>query len=50
MYYRDFPSDPVDENLPSNAGNLDSILDWRTKIPYAAGQLSPTREKPVCHS
>ena len=39
------------KNPPSNAGDVDSILDQGTKIPYAAGQLSPratTREKPTC--
>ena len=37
----DFPGGPVVKNLPSNAGNAGSIPGWRTKIPHAAGQLSP---------
>ena len=36
----DFPGGPVVKNLPSNAGDLDSIPNQGTKIPYAAGQLS----------
>ena len=38
------------KNLPSNAGDAGSIPGWGTKIPHAAGQLSPcatTREKPA---
>ena len=41
------------KNPLSNAGDMGSILDQGTKIPYAAGQLSPwttTREKPMCSS
>ena len=55
---RDFPGGPVVKNPPSNAGYVDSISGLGTKIPHAAGQLSPcvqlqsmqatTREKPVC--
>ena len=29
------------KNPPSNAGNLGLIPGWGTKIPHAAGQLSP---------
>ena len=29
------------KNPPSNAGDMDSIPGWGTKIPHAAGQLSP---------
>ena len=36
----DFPGGPVVKNLPSNAGDLDSIPNQGTKISYAAGQLS----------
>ena len=51
------------KNPPSNAGDVGSIPGERTKIPYAAGQLSPRatttepappvaqepqQEKPVC--
>ena len=51
------------KNLPPNAGDMGSIHGWGTKIPHAAGQLSPrrhnyrahalwspwaTREKPKC--
>ena len=28
------------KNLPCNAGDIDSIPDWGTGIPHAAGQLS----------
>ena len=37
------------KNPPSNAGGIDSIPGWGTKIPHAAGQLSlcsATRESP----
>ena len=38
---RDFLSGPVVKKLPSNAGDTGSIPGWGTKIPHAAGQLSP---------
>ena len=38
---RDFPGGPVVKNPPYNAGDVDSIPGQRTKIPHAAGQLSP---------
>ena len=37
----DFPGGPVVKNPPSNAGDLRSIRGQGTKIPHAAGQLSP---------
>ena len=37
----DFPGGPVVKNLPSNAGDAGSIPGQGTKIPHAAGQLSP---------
>ena len=37
----DFPGGPVVKNPPYNAGDAGSIHDWGTKIPHAAGQLSP---------
>ena len=39
--YRDFPGGPVVKNPPSNAGDAGSIPGRGTKIPCAAGQLSP---------
>ena len=36
-----FPDGPVVKNLPYNAGDVGSIPGWGTKIPHAAGQLSP---------
>ena len=51
IYFWDFPGGQGLKNPPSNAGDMGSILDQGTKIPYAAGQLSPlatTREKPMC--
>ena len=38
---RDFPGGPVVKNPPYNAGDKGSIPGWGTKIPHAAGQLSP---------
>ena len=38
---RDFPDGPVVKNPPSNARDLGSVPGWGTKIPHAAGQLSP---------
>ena len=38
---RDFPGGPVVKNLPCNAGDAGSIPGQGTKIPHAAGQLSP---------
>ena len=38
---RDFPGGPVVKNLPYNAGGTGSIPGQGTKIPHAAGQLSP---------
>ena len=45
----DFPGGPVVKNPPSNAGDAGSIPGWGTKIPHAAGQLSPcaATTKPV---
>ena len=37
----DFPSGPVVKNPPYNAGDAGSIPGQGTKIPHAAGQLSP---------
>ena len=45
--WMDFPGGPVVKNPPSKAGNMGSIPGRGTKIPHAAGQLSPgaaTRE------
>ena len=35
------PDGPVVKNLPTNAGDTGSIPGGGTKIPHAAGQLSP---------
>ena len=35
------PGGLVVKNLPCNAGDSGSIPGWKTKIPYAAGQLNP---------
>ena len=40
-WVRDVPGGPVVKNLPSNAGDVCSIPGRGTKIPRAAGQLSP---------
>ena len=47
---RDFPGGPVVKNPPSNAGDAGSIPGRGTKIPPAAGQLSPgaTTTEPGC--
>ena len=34
---RDFPGSPLVKNLPSNSGDMGSILSWRTRIPQAVG-------------
>ena len=50
MIVRDFPGDPVVKNLPSNAGDTDSIPGQGTKISHVVGQLSlcsATREAPA---
>ena len=36
----DFPSGPMVKNPSSNAGDVGSIPDWKTKILHAAEQLS----------
>ena len=38
---RDFPGGPVVKNLLANAGDAVSFPGQETKIPHAAGQLSP---------
>ena len=38
---RNFSGGPMVKNLPSNAGDAGSISGQGTKIPQAAGQLSP---------
>ena len=35
LHERDFPSGPVVENPPCNAGDSGSIPGWGTKIPQA---------------
>ena len=47
---RDFTGGPMLKNPPSNAGDVGSIPDQGTKIPHAAGQLSPraTTTEPGC--
>ena len=48
----DFPGGPVVKNPPSNAGDTGSIPGRGTKIPHAAGQLSPhaTTREPAHHN
>ena len=41
MEVRDFPGGPVVKHLPYNAGDAGSIPGQGTRIPHAAGQLSP---------
>ena len=46
-----FPRGPGVKHLPSDAGNVGSILGQRTKISQARGQLSlcaSIRKKPAC--
>ena len=45
----DFPGGVVVGNLPSSAGDMGSTPGWGTKIPHAAGQVSPraTTAEPV---
>ena len=40
------------ENPPSNAGDMNLISGWGTKIPHAVGNLSPraAAAEPVCSS
>ena len=40
-YAWDFPGGPVVKNPPSSAGDMGSIPGRGTKVPHAAGQLSP---------
>ena len=37
----DFPGGPMEKDPPYNAGDTGSIPGQGTKIPHAAGQLSP---------
>ena len=48
----DFPGGPVVKKPPCNAGGEDSIPGRGTKIPHAAGHLSPhtTTAEPTRHS
>ena len=39
--FEDFPGSPVVKHPTCNAGDVGSIPDQGTKIPHAAGQLSP---------
>ena len=45
-----FPGGPVVKNPPSNSGDTGLIPGQGTKIPHAAGQLSPRALEPACHS
>ena len=40
----DFPGDPVVKTLPSNAGRVDSIPSWGTKIPQTSQPKKPKHE------
>ena len=42
MLYWDFPGGPVVKNPPYNSGDTVLIPGQGTKIPHAAGQLSPS--------
>ena len=46
----DFPGGPVVKNPPSKAEDVGSIPGRKTKIPHAAGQLTPhtATTKPMC--
>ena len=47
-----FPGGLVVKNPPSNAGDMGSIPGQGTRIPHAAGQVSPrtsTRESTCCN-
>ena len=46
----DFPGSPVVKNPPSNAGDVRSIPGLGTKIPQAAGRLSPHALEPTLHN
>ena len=48
--FRDFPGGLVVKNPPSNAGDAGLIPGWGTKIPHAAGQLSPCALQPSGHN
>ena len=50
--YGDFPGGLVVKNPPSNAGDVGSIPGQGTKIPHAAGKLSPcaTTTELACHN
>ena len=47
---QDFPGGPVVKNPPSNAGDASSSPGLGTKIPHAAGQLSPRAQEPAHHN
>ena len=44
--FKDFPGGPVVKNPPSSAGDTGSAPGQETKIPRAAGQLSPCSTTP----
>ena len=48
IHCRDFPGGPVVKNPPSSAGDAGSIPGQGTKIPHAAGQLSPCHNYWAC--
>ena len=52
VYSWDFPGDQLVLNPSSGAGDVGSIPSQETKIPRAAGQLSPraSATAPECHS
>ena len=49
-WYWDFPGGPVVKSPPSNAEDVGSIPGRGTKIPHAAGQLSPRALEPAHHN
>ena len=48
-YVEDFPSGPVVQNLPCNAGDAVSIPGWGNKIPCTKEQLSPRAATTEAH-
>ena len=47
---RDSPGGPVVKNPPCHAGEKGSVPGWRTKIPQASGQLSPSAATTKAHT
>lgn len=50
MHSWDFPDSPVVKNLPYNAGDVDLIPGWETKIPQPSNNYACVQQLKIPHA